>query len=81
LQKILLGTPSSSNQLGQVVFDMNADGIPDIRELKDATKTRQIFYDGEWYTREKEGNHAFITVDGKRIRAHFDGQRWLEVTN
>ena len=81
LSNIFLNTSSSSNQLGQSVLDLNADGIPDIRELKDATKTRQIFFHGEWYTKEKEGTRAFITVDGRKIRVHFDGQRWLEVTN
>ena len=81
LQKILLGTPSSSNQLGQNVFDMNADGIPDVRDLKDASKTHQIFYHGEWYTKEKEGTRAFIIIDGKKQRVHFDGQHWLVVTN
>jgi len=81
LSKIFLDKSSSSNQFGQSVLDLNADGIPDIRDLKDATKTRQIFYRGEWYTGEKEGSQVFITFDGKKQRVCFNGQRWLEVTN
>jgi hypothetical protein len=35
----------------------------------------------KYYTKESEGTHTFITIDGKKQRVHFDGQRWLEVTD
>lgn len=77
---ILLETPASSNQPAQSVLDINADGIPDIREIKDGTRTKQIFYHGEWFTNKTVGTHTFITIDGKEQRVHFDGQRWIIVS-
>jgi len=77
-QKILWEIPPSDSRPGQAIFDVNADGIPDIRELKDASKTRQIFFKGEWYTREKDGSHTVISLDGEKQRVYFDGRRWIE---
>jgi uncharacterized protein YneR len=77
---ILLEIPPSGDRPGQSIFDLNADGIPDIMEVKETPKTRKIFYRGEWYTRNKEGTNIFITVNGKQQRVYFDGQRWVEIS-
>jgi hypothetical protein len=77
-QKILWEIPPSDNSPGQAIFDVNADGVPDIRKLKDVSETRQIFFKGEWYTREMDGSHTVITIDGEKQRVYFDGQRWIE---
>ena len=78
---ILLGTSPSGDQPGQLIFDSNADGIPDAARIKDASGTQQLFYRGEWYTREAEngGTQSSIIIDGKKQRVHFDGRRWVEV--
>jgi hypothetical protein len=75
---ILLETPASADRPGQLIYDLNADGVPDVGEIKNASRTQQIFYRGEWYTREKEGTHTVITIDGKKQRVHFNGQRWID---
>lgn len=81
-KKVLWDMPPSDNHPGQEIFDVNADGVPDIRKLKDASKTRQIFYKGEWRTVKMEGSHTTITVDGKKLRVYFNGRHWLpEPTN
>jgi len=89
-QKILWEIPPSGTNPGRAVFDVNADGVPDVSELKDGSKTRQIFYRGEWYTREQNGARTSIILDGKKQRVYFDGRRWqtestntdvIEVTN
>ena len=78
---ILFETPPIGDQPGQSIFDLNADGVPDVGEIKDTGKTQLIFYHGEWYLREKEGNHSSITINGIKQNVHYDGRRWLEVTN
>jgi hypothetical protein len=76
---ILLEKAALGDQPGQSILDINADGIPDIREIK-SKSLKQIFYRGDWYTREKEGTQTIITVDGNKRRVHFDGSRWVEVS-
>jgi len=77
---ILFEIPASSKQPRQSVLDINADGIPDVREIKDESGTQQVFYRGQWYTKEVHGSHPFITIDGKKQRVHFDGQQWIDVS-
>ena len=59
---VLLETPPLASQPAQAVLDLNADGIPDIRQVQDGSNTRQVFYRGEWYTSEAEGTNIFIVV-------------------
>jgi len=77
---VLLETPPSASQPAQSVLDLNADGIPDIRQVQDGSNTRQVFYRGEWYTSEAEGTNIVIVVNGKKWRMHFDGRCWIEVS-
>lgn len=77
-KRILWDIPASSSNLGEAVFDVNADGVPDVRELKNSSRTHQIFFRGEWYTRKTNDTQTIIMIDGKEQRVFFDGQRWVE---
>jgi hypothetical protein len=74
--EILLKTPPSGDQPATSVLDINADGVPDMREI-DSTGERQIFYRGEWYTRNKKGTNTLIRIGEKNVEMRFDGRRWI----
>jgi hypothetical protein len=76
----LLEIPESSNRPAQSVLDLDADGVPDFRQLNDGTGTRQIFYRGDWYTRKKDGTHTIISIDGHDQEMHYKGGRWVEAS-
>jgi hypothetical protein len=78
--KILLKTPASRDQPAASVLDINADGVPEIREVKGESR-RQVLYRGEWYSRKKEGTYSVITVGGKDVEVEYDGKRWEELHN
>lgn len=80
LAGVFLRMPASSNEPAQSVWDMNGDGVPDYRELTGPTNLRQLFFQGEWYTRIKESGYSVISVNGQLKSVHFNGRRWVEVS-
>jgi hypothetical protein len=74
--KTSLETPLWSDGEGEEVFDVNADGVPDIRRVKG--RSEDIFYRGEWYPRHKAGTNTFILLNGQDVAVRFDGRRWVE---
>lgn len=64
----------------QTVFDSNADGIPEGREIE-GEKNRQLFLDGKWYPYERSGTNYIIIRDGKRVPFFFDGSTFHQNTN
>jgi len=77
---IMLDTGGSNGNAGQIVFDKNADGIPDERKIK-GEEGRQIFYMCDWHDRRQDGTNCIIDYDGKPLRLFFDGAAWRPSTN
>jgi hypothetical protein len=60
---------------GFYVADVNADGIPDTKRLKDGSHT-QLFYAGDFVDCTVEDGHHYILRGGQRSRAEFVNGRW-----
>src|ERR1039458_4412316 len=46
--KTLLEVPPSMGEPGYVVYDSNADGVPELRRVRGHSET-EVLYHGEWY--------------------------------
>jgi hypothetical protein len=79
-ETILLTSLDSDGKPDQSVFDLNADGMPDMRFLK-GTENRQLYYLGKWYTYLVSGTNNIITFEDKRMILFFNGTTWCENTN
>jgi hypothetical protein len=65
-------TADSDGKPGYDIYDMNADGVPDLRQIH-GEKSRQIYYLGKWYECPTEGTNVVITFDGNTWRETPDG--------
>lgn len=61
----------------QTVADLNADGVPEIRQIK-GSEVKQIYFKGRWYDSQESGTNYFITIEGAVMSCFFDGQAWIK---
>jgi hypothetical protein len=80
LKTVMEETSASENGPAQAVWDMNGDGVPEMRKIKGQT-TNEIFYKGEWYAKQIEGTNLVISVDGKDVKVRYDERsgRWIDI--
>jgi hypothetical protein len=76
-QAIVLETEGSKNTPGQTVYDVNADGIPDMRELEGESR-RQLLFHGSWYYYEVAGTNNIIMYESTNIPVYFNGSAWQQ---
>jgi len=79
-ESILLRTAGSGNEPGQWVWDINADGMPDLRQIV-GQESKQLYYMGKWYYYQVAGTNSIITFEGKAMTLFFNGTTWCENTN
>lgn len=77
-QNILFETPQIGEEPQRAVFDINADGVPDVRKSGDPPNT-EVFFRGDWYPRKIEGTNVTVIFNERDTRLSFDGRRWIAV--
>ena len=77
---ILLKRPASGENPVESIFDINADGVPEIKKVHGGA-TNYLLYRGEWFATHAKGPNQVITADGRELEVHFDGNRFRAVTN
>ena len=70
---ILLNRVATKNQPSESVMDLNADGVPDLKEVHGDRPHKEIFYKGEWYVKQNIGTNPAILIDGRQVPVRFTG--------
>lgn len=76
-KSILFQLADSAGVVEQAIFDRNADGMPDAREVV-ATGVKEILYKGAWHKVIKAGKDTTIISNGKETIVKYDGVGWVE---
>lgn len=77
---ILLETVDEMHRPKHSVYDLNADGIPEIRFSEDEEDARQVYYQGEWHDFRRDEDYLIITNKGKALKLFFDGEKMQAVS-
>lgn len=77
-ERIVLEPMQRANQPGESVYDLNADGMPDTREIE-GRKQAQLYYKGGWYDYEEKKGHYLISYQGKPLELVFESEGWSRI--
>jgi hypothetical protein len=78
-KSILLNRAAVGDKPAESIFDVNADGLPEIRHVRTGSK-KELLYNGRWYPKENKGSNALIVIDGKEIEVRYDGHRYVRLS-
>ncbi|HWQ90060.1 MAG TPA: hypothetical protein VN673_00195 [Clostridia bacterium] len=66
---VIWGIPASDTKPKHYIYDYNADGIADGGRING---TNQVFFEGEFYNKDRKGTNIVITVNGEEITLYWD---------
>jgi hypothetical protein len=65
-----------SNGIACSVTDMNADGIPDKKQVAGQATNWQVFFGGEFVPSFTKGGNRYINQSGTSVTIRFNGTHW-----